>query len=791
MSDTPPAAQLVNGVYFLPSSVVSGTGIYTPVLAVGSNTGTESGYNGSTNTGLDTSDPKTNGLQIGQLQLVHVGAGQLTAGGLTVAAGDYYVFRLDLNEPTPEAGITLNAFRLFSGPDAGAGLDFATGTPTGFTLDFALGQSVNLTAWANGSGGDDYAIYVPVADVSGAGNLTVYMSFTNAQGGFEELKAISTTAPVSPPPPPPPPPVPPVHPALALDHIEVSYDGGTHFQAYDPATTPSDLADHGAPVFAYYVKNTGDVALTGVTVTDSFGADTASFDIGVGATQVIKTTESWAAGLNTDAFDAHWTYGGDSGDVTAAAAYFGAQPHLVLDKVEVSYDGGTTFQAYDPSTTPSDLAAHGAPVFAYTVKNDGNVDLTHVTVTDSFGADTGAFDIAAGASQVVKTTETWASGLHTDSFDAHFSYTDTGGDTAAGDVLSGAAYTGIAPGLTADLQVSTDGGANWADVGAGNLSDNTFLNTGSPVQFRILLTNTGNAEESVSADGALDGGAATGFTFGGAASTTLAAGASVTSDVITVTALHGVHTEVATATATMTDGHDTQTAGAGDSANYDGFSEGRAGLSIGYWSNHTSAAVWNKVGGQDGVLLNAGGTATLFIPKAAAILLLSSSTAANDARQLLLSQAIGAQLNINAGETAPAGLMETAVKWLTAGGGNVDGVTANGVLDSSEYAISTVKGSQMITLLGTKLASSGAAWSSAYVPVTTADHGVITVDGEGIKNALMAFDQNQLVTDPLGGVAYNASGAVGGTTSLWSVNGSNDYLWVLKQSHLFDGHGII
>ncbi|MGG5824067.1 calcium-binding protein, partial [Falsiroseomonas sp. HW251] len=57
-------------------------------------------------------------------------------------------------------------------------------------------------------------------------------------------------------------------------------------------------------------------------------------------------------------------------------------PHIDLIK-SVSVDGGTTF--FDANAAPGPTLLSGTPVFRYSVKNDGNVTLFNVSVTDDNG----------------------------------------------------------------------------------------------------------------------------------------------------------------------------------------------------------------------------------------------------------------------------------------------------------------------------------------------------------------------------------------------------------------------
>src|SRR5262245_39527821 len=163
------------------------------------------------------------------------------------------------------------------------------------------------------------------------------------------------------------------------------------------------------------------------------------------------------------------------------------------------------------------------------------------------------------------------------------------------------------------------------------------------------------------------------------------------------------------------------------------------------------------------------GEDTLFVSLAAAQQIISSSDSTNDTRQILMSQALAAQLNIdNAFQTGtqakePLDLVGEAVKWLKGdlpyqytdgSSGKVD-TNHNGILDVGEYNTSTkaftfdANGAAS----GTALTSNLQAWQS-YVDVVGSATSHSEVDdfnagteanGEGLKNALMWFNQNQLV----------------------------------------------
>jgi hypothetical protein len=231
--------------------------------------------------------------------------------------------------------------------------------------------------------------------------------------------------------------------------------------------------------------------------------------------------------------------------------------------------------------------------------------------------------------------------------------------------------------------------------------------------------------------------------------------------------------------------------------------------------DNTPTVDWNKDGvingGDTGVLLGDAngngaidaGENTLFVSLAAAQLIIKSSESSNDTRQILMSQAIAAQLNIYNGVGEPNDLIGEAVAWLTGQGPYTYGTNStgdvdrnnNGVLDTAgatpDYSTST-----KAFLLDANFAASGTALTSnlqawqLYVDVV--QNGAITewdkspgtpgnqeVNGEGLKNALELFNQAKLVTDVSGNfVGYLSGGVVS------NVNPNDpDYFWLTLHQH--------
>ena len=153
----------------------------------------------------------------------------------------------------------------------------------------------------------------------------------------------------------------------------------------------------------------------------------------------------------------------------------------------------------------------------------------------------------------------------------------------------------------------------------------------------------------------------------------------------------------------------------------------------------------------------------LFVSLAAAQQIIRSSDSANDTRQILMKQALAAQLNINNGDVQPKDLISEAVKWLEGKGpylygtnstGNVD-KNGDGILGTDDY--NTTSAAFLVdangSVTGTALTSNLNAWQTKVDVDDTVRN--VQANGEGLKNALMYFNQNQLITTSTGDVAFS------------------------------------
>jgi uncharacterized repeat protein (TIGR01451 family) len=132
-------------------------------------------------------------------------------------------------------------------------------------------------------------------------------------------------------------------------------------------------------------------------------------------------------------------------------------------------------------------------------------------------------------------------------------------------------YLGVVGAVVIEKQVSLDG-INWFDADS---PTGPVVIVGQNVKYRVAVTNnsTGGLAATVDLSDAVIIGSisALDFKFSGNQTTSVAAGATIYSDVITTTALAGQQTDQASATATITDGTNTTSVTvAPDNANYFG-----------------------------------------------------------------------------------------------------------------------------------------------------------------------------------------------------------------------------
>jgi uncharacterized repeat protein (TIGR01451 family) len=489
----------------------SGTGQYFTFLAVQDNSGTEEGYNSEGGAYLDADASKTKSLAISQLEVRNIGG------------VDYYIIRMDMNEPgnanSADAPIQLTEFKLYvSGAAAtqanynpnqdGAG-DGGLNLNKFFDLDFGGDNTLLLKDRSSGSGSDDYEVRIPVSKVPSGDYLTLYFKFTGAQSGFEEARALTKPFVAA--------------PAIDVTKTVTSVTDGSDFGAAAQADSAGDVINYGISI-----KNTGNVALTGVTATDqvqSYAATPASavmagaYNAGdANSNGKLDVGETWqyTATYTVTQADLDGEYTADGKLVNVATGDTAESlPDTATASVSLVYAAGLDVTKTVASVL--DGADHGASNqadsagdvinYAINVTNNGNVRLTGVTVTDQVQAYaatnatavmTGAFN-AGDANQdgELDVGETWqftsAYTLTQADLDGEYSAdkkldnlatadsTESGADTATASV-------NLAYNAALDVTKTVTSVLDGADHGASNQADSA----GDVINYAINVTNNGN-----------------------------------------------------------------------------------------------------------------------------------------------------------------------------------------------------------------------------------------------------------------------------------------------------------
>jgi uncharacterized repeat protein (TIGR01451 family) len=278
-------------------------------------------------------------------------------------------------------------------------------------------------------------------------------------------------------------------------------DNTATWQDADSATGPS-IPSRTWVVFRFTIHNTGDVALTSVNLTDTdmstFYTDEActtsvSFPttLAVDETKTYYSRLAWAAGQHDDEATARGKprVGSDVEDKDKAY-YFGSTAPLI-DVEKYVWDGATWYDA-DLPTGP--YLVSGPVVFRFVITNNGNVNLTNVTLTDvpaigTFYTNQGLTipatlpipTLAPTASQTFYGSLPWGQGQHTDTATA------TGTPPVGAPVSDSdpANYYGPPPSI--DVEKYVWDGATWhdADTPAGP----SLTSAQNPVVFRFVITN--------------------------------------------------------------------------------------------------------------------------------------------------------------------------------------------------------------------------------------------------------------------------------------------------------------
>ena len=344
--------------------------------------------------------------------------------------------------------------------------------------------------------------------------------------------------------------------------------------------------------FRVIVTNIGSLAVSNVTVTDTYVGGSGNFvfastSLAVGGSITSNTLGVVAqVGTNiTDTANATGTIssGGVTATVTASGTsdYSGVTGSIAIVK-QISTDG-----THWAAGTSDPTVAAGSTVYVRTIVTDnGGLNITGATVTDTYaglatpstflfgptGSTTTSTSIAINQSVTSDAlTITAAANTNWDTASVTGTVSDNCGDTGPVSATSSADYTGTVTAtgsISIDKEISVDCGKTWQDIGNGVLQNET-ASIGGMVEFRVVVTAVGGALSNITVADAGTGDI-TGFTFGGSATlASLAANASATSDIALTPALSGLEIDVATATGTVTGGS-SLTVTAKDTAEYTG-----------------------------------------------------------------------------------------------------------------------------------------------------------------------------------------------------------------------------
>ncbi|MBR0712174.1 beta strand repeat-containing protein [Bradyrhizobium liaoningense] len=589
------------------------------------------------------------------------------------------------------------------------------------------------------------------------------------------------------------------NPSLTISKDIICPDDGDVLKADTKINLLKD--SDGKVEYRITVTNTGNVAFANPVVTDSQLALGTHTDTGTGTAgdNILDVGETWtytvladwvAGGPNTNTADVSVSFtDGASNTFTAdpsdSAIYFGLAPHITLDKKTNGADSAKVLVGQVINWT-------------YAVTNDGNVGLTGVGVSDNNG-----------------TTGT------------------TADDFAAATVF----------GSNADL-LGSDTTHN-----IGDLNNNNVLDVGETWQFKAsgiagatAYTNIGTATTNAVSDDCGD-------------STTPTATDPSSYTPIGVT-LAGLTKGYWSTHLTLWDATSGDEKGSGSEINvvpkYDWDHDAKIGsndLST-LTTNGPSSSLGlvkgaNNGGGDSGLLmgdLNHDGLVTgesghLFFDLASAQIL-ANSPVSGDARIILASQAVAAQLNeyndyiydqAHGGlapgfDASPTGLIEEAVLWLKGqgafsnGNSKINFSTANDLASPAVQAIIndgagtdyTLNGSA-ITFKSTsmsssddswsKLASTGYSYKSSYIAANTdSDAGndvttTVYASGEGLKNALAAY--NHGLDGSTGGFVISTDGSLigwqdslGGPVYDVQANTVDAFWGILEDQNLIGLHPI-
>ena len=411
---------------------------------------------------------------------------QLAPGAATTCTATYTLTQADVN-----AGHVINTASVSANPPSGAAvtgtdtvtlpipaapaltLDKQAGTATGNTAGSTVPYTFLVTNTGNvtltGVAVTDArvgTVTCPVTTLAPNASTTCTASYTLTQTDVDAGKVVNTASVSA---------TPPIGSAVtAGDTNTLAIPAAASVTLDKQAGTPSGTAAGATIAYTFIVKNTGNVTLTSVGVTDpKTGPITCpASSLAPGATTTCTKTYTLT---QTDV---------DAGHVANTATASGTTPSgpvvTGIDSTDTAIAAAPAMTLVKSAGTPSANTAGSSVTYTFVVKNTGNVTLTSVGVTDpKVGPVTcPASSLAPGVSTTCTKT-----------------YTLTQGDVDAGVVTNTATADGTPPtgtAISATSNVSTPitrSPSLTVDKQAGTLAGTA---AGSALPYTFLVTNTGN-----------------------------------------------------------------------------------------------------------------------------------------------------------------------------------------------------------------------------------------------------------------------------------------------------------
>jgi LPXTG-site transpeptidase (sortase) family protein len=284
--------------------------------------------------------------------------------------------------------------------------------------------------------------------------------------------------------------------APEIDVEKSVYDGSTWVDA-DSEPGPSIMSGSDV-LFQFVVENTGNVALSDVSLSDNKIASlysdqaltvpcTEPDPFNPDASFTCYGSLSWAEGQHVNEATVTGIYGGSEIDDRDKAHYYGTAPEIDVEK-EILV--GSNWMDADSSPGPS-IEDGGDVIFRFTVKNTGSVALSNLSLSDDKMAllysdqnlsspCVEPASLAPDASFTCYGSLSWAEGQHVNEATATGDYDGVGYDDT-----DKAHYFGINPSI--DVEKYVWDGATWQDADTG-----TGPELWSDPVFKFVVTNDGN-----------------------------------------------------------------------------------------------------------------------------------------------------------------------------------------------------------------------------------------------------------------------------------------------------------